>query len=67
MELRAECRVLLHPRRGWGTSLGKRLFGLRVVSAAGGPASWWQIARRTAVSYLPNLIIASLVSSSSMW
>jgi uncharacterized RDD family membrane protein YckC len=49
----------------WGTSLGKRLFGLRVVSAAGGPASWWQIACRTAVSYLPNLIIASFVSSSS--
>jgi eukaryotic-like serine/threonine-protein kinase len=49
---------------GWGTSLGKRLFGLSVVSAAGGPASWWQIARRTAVSYLPNLIIASFVSSS---
>lgn len=50
---------------GWGTSLGKRVFGLRVVSSAGGPASWWQIARRTAVSYLPNLIIASFVSSSS--
>ena len=51
---------------GWGRSLGKRLFGLRVVSAAGGPASWWQIARRTAVSYLPNLIIASFVSSSTI-
>ena len=51
---------------GWGTSLGKRLLRLRVVSATGGPASWWQIARRTAVSYLPNLIIASFVSSSSM-
>ena len=50
----------------WGTSLGKRLFGLRVVSVAGGPASWWQIARRTAVSYLPNLIVASVVSSSSI-
>jgi len=51
---------------GWGTSLGKRLFGLRVVSAAGGPASWRQIAPRTAVFYLPNLIVASFVSSSSI-
>lgn len=50
----------------WGTSLGKRLFGLRVVSSVGGPASWWQIGRRTAISYLPNLIIASFVSSSTI-
>src|SRR5262245_627447 len=49
---------------GWGRSLGKKLFGLRVVSAAGGPASWGPIAARTAVFYLPNLIVASVVSSS---
>jgi eukaryotic-like serine/threonine-protein kinase len=32
----------------WGSSLGKRLFGLRVVSAAGGEAGWGAVALRSA-------------------
>lgn len=37
-----------------GASLGKRLFGLRVRTAAG-PASWRAVAARTAVFYLPAM------------
>jgi eukaryotic-like serine/threonine-protein kinase len=33
----------------WGQSLGKRLFRLRVVGAAGGDASWGAVALRTAM------------------
>lgn len=44
----------------WGASLGKRLLGLRVTSGVD-RASWPRIARRTAVFYLPNLLVALAV------
>jgi serine/threonine protein kinase len=44
-----------------GASLAKRLLGLRVVSADGTAVSWSQIALRTVVFYLPNMIGAVLL------
>jgi eukaryotic-like serine/threonine-protein kinase len=49
----------------WGTSLGKRLFGLRIVAADGGRASWLQIAGRTAVFYAPNLLSTLVLLAAS--
>ena len=46
-----------------GASLGKRLFGLRVVSAAGSPPRWGQIAARVALFYAPNILIAATLGS----
>ncbi len=45
----------------FGASLGKRLFGLRVMSATGSPAGWPQIIRRALLFYAPNLLVATLV------
>ena len=46
-----------------GASLGKRLFGLRVVSAAGSPPRWGQIAARVLLFYAPNILIAATLGS----
>ena len=46
-----------------GASLGKRLFGLRVVSAAGSPPRWGQIAARVVLFYAPNILIAATLGS----
>jgi serine/threonine protein kinase len=46
-----------------GASLGKRLFGLRVVSAAGSPPRWAEIAARVALFYAPNILIAATLGS----
>ena len=46
----------------WGTSLGKRLFGLRLSSPGG--AGWvMKVARRTAVFHIPWLVFSLLVLS----
>jgi serine/threonine protein kinase len=46
-----------------GASLGKRLFGLRVVSAAGSPPRWERIAARVLLFYAPNILIAAMLGS----
>jgi serine/threonine protein kinase len=46
-----------------GASLGKRLFGLRVVSAGGSPPGWGQIAARVLLFYAPNILIAATLGS----
>ena len=46
-----------------GASLGKRLFGLRVVSAAGSPPRWGPIAARVLLFYAPNILIAATLGS----
>jgi eukaryotic-like serine/threonine-protein kinase len=45
----------------FGASLGKRLFGLRVVSTAGSSPSWPQIVARAALFYAPNILVAILI------
>ena len=45
-----------------GASLGKRVLGLRVVSASGLPPTWPQVAARTLVFYAPNMLIAAAVA-----
>jgi eukaryotic-like serine/threonine-protein kinase len=49
-----------------GASLGKRLFGMRVVSSDGSTATWRQIAVRTAVFYVPSLLLALVTASGAM-
>ena len=44
-----------------GASLGKRVLGLRVVSAGGLPPTWLQITIRTLVFYAPNMVIAAAI------
>ena len=44
-----------------GASLGKRLFGLRVVSATSSAPSWPQIAARAFLFYAPNILVGGLV------
>ena len=46
-----------------GASPGKRLFGMRVVSSEGSAASWGQIAIRTAVFYVPSVLMALATTS----
>jgi eukaryotic-like serine/threonine-protein kinase len=46
-----------------GASLGKRLFGLRVVSAGGSPPRWGQIAARVLLFYAPSILIAATLGS----
>jgi len=46
-----------------GASLGKRLFGLRVVSAAGSPPRWGQIVARAVLFYAPNILVAAMLGS----
>ena len=46
-----------------GASLAKRLLGLRVVSADGTSVTWPQIAVRTLVFYVPNMIGAAVLLS----
>ena len=43
----------------FGASLGKRLFGLRVVSAAGSSLSWTQAVARAALFYAPFIVVAA--------
>jgi uncharacterized RDD family membrane protein YckC len=44
----------------WGTSIGKRLFGLRVTRINGAAASWLQILCRSSVYYLTSLLLTIL-------
>ena len=46
-----------------GASLGKRLLGLRVVTAAGSPPRWGQIAIRVLLFYAPNILVAATLGS----
>jgi serine/threonine protein kinase len=46
-----------------GASLGKRLFGLRVVSAAGSPPTWGPLIARVVLFYTPNILIAATLGS----
>jgi uncharacterized RDD family membrane protein YckC len=46
-----------------GASLGKRVLGLRVISAAGLPPTWSQIAARTVLFYTPYMVIAAAFAS----
>jgi eukaryotic-like serine/threonine-protein kinase len=49
-----------------GASLGKRLFGIRVVSADGSLLTWRQIVIRTAFFYVPSLMLAGMVTAGVM-
>jgi uncharacterized RDD family membrane protein YckC len=49
-----------------GASLGKRLFGLRVVSAAASSPGWAQFAVRGALFYAPNMLVAATVAG-GLW
>jgi uncharacterized RDD family membrane protein YckC len=44
-----------------GASLGKRLFGLRVMSATSSSPSWPQIAARAVLFYAPNILVGALI------
>jgi uncharacterized RDD family membrane protein YckC len=46
-----------------GTSLGKRLFGLRVVSGAGSPPTWAQAAVRAVLFRAPDMVVATVLGS----
>src|SRR5688500_14082880 len=46
-----------------GASLGKRLFGLRVVSAAGSAPTWGPIIASVVLFYTPNILIAATLGS----
>jgi hypothetical protein len=46
-----------------GTSFGKRLFGLRVVSGAGDPPTWPQAAARAVLFRAPDILVAALLGS----
>ena len=46
-----------------GASIGKRLFGLRVVSDAGSPPTWGRIIARVVLFYTPNILIAATLGS----
>jgi uncharacterized RDD family membrane protein YckC len=46
-----------------GTSLGKRLFGLRVVSAAGSPPTWAQASARAVLFRAPDFVVAAVLGS----
>ncbi|HKE86669.1 MAG TPA: protein kinase [Vicinamibacterales bacterium] len=46
-----------------GRSLGKRLFGMRVLSADGSAASWRQILIRTTVFYVPDVVFAAALTT----
>ncbi len=49
-----------------GASLGKRLFGLRVVSATASSAGWVQFAIRVALFYAPNMLVTATVTA-GLW
>jgi uncharacterized RDD family membrane protein YckC len=46
-----------------GTSLGKRLFGLRVVSGSGSPPTWRQAAARAVLFRAPDMLVAAVLGS----
>jgi uncharacterized RDD family membrane protein YckC len=46
-----------------GASLGKRLFGLRVVAAAGSPPTWTQASARAVLFRAPDLLVAAILGS----
>jgi eukaryotic-like serine/threonine-protein kinase len=46
-----------------GTSLGKRLFGLRVVSGTGSPPTWRQAAARAVLFRAPDMLVAAILGS----
>jgi eukaryotic-like serine/threonine-protein kinase len=46
-----------------GTSLGKRLFGLRVVSGTGSPPTWPQAAARAVLFRAPDMLVAAILGS----
>jgi eukaryotic-like serine/threonine-protein kinase len=46
-----------------GASLGKRLFGLCVVSGAGSPPTWPQAAARAVLFRAPDILVAAIVGS----
>jgi uncharacterized RDD family membrane protein YckC len=45
------------------TSLGKRLFGLRVVSGSGAPPTWRQAAVRAVLFRAPDMLVAAVLGS----
>jgi uncharacterized RDD family membrane protein YckC len=50
-----------------GTSLGKRLFGLRVVSGAGSPPTWPQAAARATLFRAPDILVAAMLGSPTFY
>ena len=46
-----------------GASLGKRLFGLRVVSDAGSPPTWWQATARALLFRAPDMLVVAVLGS----
>jgi serine/threonine protein kinase len=46
-----------------GASLGKRLFGLRVVSGTGSPPTWRQAAARAVLFRAPDMLVAAILGS----
>jgi uncharacterized RDD family membrane protein YckC len=45
----------------WNTTIGKRLFGLRVATTDGGAVGWWRILGRTTVFNAPNFVMSILL------
>jgi uncharacterized RDD family membrane protein YckC len=49
-----------------GRSVGKRVFGMRVVSADGSAASWRQILIRTTIFFVPSIVMGAAVAARLM-
>jgi uncharacterized RDD family membrane protein YckC len=50
-----------------GTSLGKRLVGLRVVSGTGSPPTWRQAAARAVLFRAPDMLVAAILGSPAFY